>query len=85
MAQATNAHRCDMKLQKELRNVSDELLKDCVGQEIHAGDDGFIRGMHFHVVLFKGELVLEKWCKLSRIPLDEQTAKEYRITGKYIG
>ena len=65
--------------------MSDEELKDMHGKVIHAGDDGFIRGMHFHAVLFKGELVLEKWCKLSRIPLDEQTAKEYRITGKYIG
>ena len=64
--------------------MSDELL-DCTGQVIHAGDDGYIHGIHYHVILLNGELVLEKWCKLSRIPLDENSANSFRIIGKYLG
>lgn len=55
---------------------------DSKGVVIEAGDDGQYRGMQFHVIKVDGELCLEKWCGLYKLPLNNESARIYEITKK---
>lgn len=61
-------------------------FKDSKGIPIKVGDNGRYHqyyGSEYHVIEREGEFFLEKWCKLSNLPLNKESARNYTVTGEY--
>lgn len=59
---------------------------DSKGTPIKVGDNGKYYqyfNSEYHVIEREGEFFLEKWCKLSDLPLNKESAKNYTVTGRY--